>query len=138
MKTGEPGAAAFDRRSQDARDPYTPIRDYALIGDCHGSALISKTGSIDWCCLKRFDADPIFCSILDQDRGGFFSIAPMSQFASNQTYRTGTNILVTEFRTETGSVGLRDFIRGADKTEPFTGSDAKNGFRLILIDPDFR
>ena len=40
---------------------YPPIRDYAAIGDCHGCALVSRDGSIDWCALRRFDADPVLC-----------------------------------------------------------------------------
>jgi GH15 family glucan-1,4-alpha-glucosidase len=35
---------------------YPPIADYALIGDCHGAALVSRGGAIDWCCVPRFDA----------------------------------------------------------------------------------
>jgi len=38
---------------------YMPLREYAVIGDCHGAALVSRDGSVDWCCLGRFDAVPV-------------------------------------------------------------------------------
>ncbi len=52
------------------RPEYLPIRDHALIGDCRGAALVSRWGSIDWCCLQRFDADPLFAGLLDARGGG--------------------------------------------------------------------
>ena len=57
-------------------DHYPPIGDYALIGDCHSAALVSRRGSIDWCCLPRFDSGSAFGRLLDWDRGGHCSIAP--------------------------------------------------------------
>lgn len=42
---------------------YPPIRDYGLIGDRHGAALVGRNGSVDWCCLGRLDSDPVFCRI---------------------------------------------------------------------------
>jgi len=48
--------------------PYRqpPIEDYALIGDCHGAALVSRAGAIDWMTLLRFDDDPTFFRLLDE------------------------------------------------------------------------
>ena len=63
-------------RERVAEPRYRPIRDYAAIGDCHGAALVSRA----WCTLRRFDADPVFCRILDAGRGGFWSIRPLGEY----------------------------------------------------------
>ena len=72
---------------------YRAIRDYAAIGDCHGAALIASDGGIDWCCLTRFNADPVFCRLLDAQRGGFLSTAAVEPVASARRYLEGTNAL---------------------------------------------
>ena len=89
---------------------YCPIKDYALIGDCHGSALVSRDGSIDWATLHRFDADPVFCRILDADQGGFWSIRPCGEYTITRAYLPGTNILRTVFSTIEGQVAVTDFM----------------------------
>ncbi|MEO8248881.1 MAG: glycoside hydrolase family 15 protein [Burkholderiales bacterium] len=96
--------------AETAAPSYRPIEDYALIGDCHGSALVARDGSIDWAALHRFDADPVFCRLLGADRGGFWSIRPRGRFTSSREYLPGTNILRTVFETSTGSAALTDFM----------------------------
>ena len=55
---------------------YKPIESYGIIGDMRSVALVGMNGSIDWCCLPKFDSPSIFGAILDDRIGGFCSIAP--------------------------------------------------------------
>lgn len=109
---------------------YAPIRDYAVIGDCHGSALLSSRGSVDWCCLGRLDSDPIFCRILDTDRGGLFSIHPVEAFSSDRGYIDGTNILRTTFSAPGGTLTVTDFMpvgrRPGSPTHDYVHLDSPN------------
>ena len=75
------------------------IHDYSLIGNCRSAALVSMYGSIDWCCLPEFHSPAIFSAILDRGKGGFFSIAPASDFNSTQNYIDDTNVVETVFTT---------------------------------------
>ncbi len=95
---------------------YRPIEDYGLIGDMHTVALVSKDGSIDWCCLPRFDAPSVFARLLDAERGGFFQIRlAADDVTTKQFYWPETNVLVTRFLSEEGVGEVRDFmpVRGA-------------------------
>ena len=89
---------------------YPPLADYALIGDCHSAALISREGSIDWCCLPRFDSDSCFGRLLDWAKGGYFAIWPAGRFSSRREYLEKSLVLVTTFRSESGEARLIDFF----------------------------
>ena len=89
---------------------YKPISDYGIIGNMVSAALVAKDGSIDWCCLPRFDSPSIFAAILDDEKGGRFSIKPSLHFESSQSYLGETNVLQTVFQTDTGTVTLTDFM----------------------------
>jgi GH15 family glucan-1,4-alpha-glucosidase len=89
---------------------YKPISDYGIIGNMVSAALVARDGSIDWCCLPRFDSPSIFAAILDDEKGGKFGIEPPSYFKSSQSYLGDTNVLQTVFQTRTGTVTLTDFM----------------------------
>src|SRR5206468_4015922 len=84
------------------------IGDYALIGDCHSSALVGRDGSIDWACFPRFDSRAVFCRILDEDRGGSFQVSPAGIRETRRAYLEDTNVLVTTFVCEGGELELTD------------------------------
>ena len=85
-----------------------PINDYAFIADCHSAALVSKNGSIDWCCMPRVDSRSCFGRILDRDHGGYCRIAPGEPFEIERRYIEGTLVLETLFKTGSGTLQLLD------------------------------
>src|SRR5438270_12721890 len=90
-------------------EAYAPISDYALIGDCHSAALVSREGSIDWCCLPRFDSGSTFGRLLDRDRGGYCSVAPVDEsLESTREYIGDTLVLETTFESSSGEARLID------------------------------
>lgn len=86
------------------------IADYAVIGDTHTAALVDRQGSLDWCCLPRFDSPALFLRLLDEDRGGYFRVAPVGDHVTTRRYLPSTNVLETTFRSATGSAALTDFM----------------------------
>ncbi|HVD13873.1 MAG TPA: glycoside hydrolase family 15 protein [Actinomycetota bacterium] len=86
-----------------------PIEDYAIIGDTHTAALVSREGSIDWLCLPRFDSPACFTALLGDHRHGRWLISPVGEVLDLQRrYRGDTLVLETEFRTAEGTVRLVD------------------------------
>ncbi len=45
--------------------PAKPSLAMGVIGNCGFSALIDARGRIVWCCLPRFDGDPVFNALLE-------------------------------------------------------------------------
>ncbi len=84
-----------------------PIADYALLSDCQGSALVGRSGSIDWACLGRFDAGSVFAELLGEG-AGHWRIAPSAPSRVERAYLTDTMVLRTTFHTNEGSIALTD------------------------------
>jgi len=90
-----------------------PIENYGLIGDTRSAALVSITGSLDWFCFPIFDSPTIFAALLDEERGGHFSIAPdhtAEGVTHKQFYWPDTNVLVTRFLADDGVGEVIDFM----------------------------
>lgn len=93
------------------------LADYSLIGNSRSAGLVSKYGSIDWCCLPEFHSSSIFAALLDKKRGGYFSIAPAGRFESTQKYIPDTNVVETSFRTDEGEIRLLDAFTAMTEEE---------------------
>lgn len=90
---------------------YLPIEDHGVIGDLHTAALVGKDGTVDWLCLPSFDGPSVFASILDDEKGGHFKLAPEGHCGrSQQLYLPDTNVLLTRFLSREGVAEILDFM----------------------------
>ena len=85
------------------------LEELGLVGNCQFSAHVDRRGEVVWCCLPRFDSEPVFARLLDEERGGGFLVAPADGSAGTQRYLENTNVLETTFRSDEGSFRVLDF-----------------------------
>jgi GH15 family glucan-1,4-alpha-glucosidase len=86
----------------------------AMIGNCAVSALIDGRGRIVWCCMPRFDGDPVFHALLGPSSpgadDGHFSIELESLQRTEQSYDPGTAIVRTRLYDHSGQgIEITDF-----------------------------
>lgn len=91
--------------------------DFGIIGNCRSAALISKKGSVDWCCLPQFDSPFVFGKLLDDKIGGSFAFEIDESFSIKQYYIENTAILVTHFSNGIDVFEVRDFMPRYQKSE---------------------
>lgn len=98
----------------------SPIEDYGLISDLQTGALVSRSGSIDWLCLPRFDSDSFFAALLGTEDHGRWLLAPSPDPAAaspvviERRYRDSTFILETLWRTDSGEALVTEFMPVGD------------------------
>ncbi len=87
--------------------------DLAVIGNCNIGALLDEYARIIWCCMPRFDGDPVFCSLLNghsNKDNGFYEIELLDFAWAEQAYEDNTAIVKTTLHDVSGAaVEITDF-----------------------------
>jgi GH15 family glucan-1,4-alpha-glucosidase len=88
--------------------------DLALIGNCTISALVDRRGAVVWCCMPRFDGDPVFHALLDppslRSADACMLVELENMVRVEQAYDHGTAIVRTRlFDAEGQGIELADF-----------------------------
>ncbi|WP_339655215.1 trehalase-like domain-containing protein, partial [uncultured Salegentibacter sp.] len=114
--------------------------DYGIIGNCKSAALISKTGSLEWCCLPNFASSAVFAKLLDEKKGGSFEIIVDDSYNITQEYLWETNILNTVFSDGENSFQVIDFMPRYPREDGsfYAPPDVIRFIRLISGKPKFK
>ncbi|MER6913863.1 glycoside hydrolase family 15 protein [Streptomyces sp. NPDC000594] len=102
------------------------IEDYAIVGGMRTAALISRTGTMEWLCLPRFDSAAVFARLLGRPEHGGWTLGPAVPeaaaplAASRRRYRGDSLVLESEWNTPDGTVRVTDFMppHTSDRNEP--------------------
>ena len=135
---GVQAAASSARASAALPSPFPPIAEYAFLSDCHTGALVAPDGAVDWLCVPRFDSASVFGSLLDRE-AGTFRFGPFGiNVPTSRTYESGTNVVVTTWRTPSGWVVVRDALtmgpsHGNDAVTPHTRPPADDDAEHTLV-----
>ena len=85
------------------RSAPTPIEDYAVLGDGQTAALVSRTGSVDWMCLPRFDSPACFAALLGGPQHGRWLLTVRGATQVTRRYSGDSFVLETTYITPSGT-----------------------------------
>lgn len=91
----------------------TSTLDLAVIGNSTFSALLDQNARIVWGCFPRFDADPTFCALLNNDGEagtGLYDVTLFGHARTEQSYRRNSAIVITNLYDDNGNaIEITDF-----------------------------
>ena len=91
--------------------PFTPIEDYAVIGDLQTVAMVGRKGSIDCLCFPEFDSPSIFAAHIDPENGSRYQIEPQwEDYREKPLYLPDTNVLITRFLSDEGVAEISNYM----------------------------
>ncbi|WP_164122897.1 MULTISPECIES: glycoside hydrolase family 15 protein [Sphingobacterium] len=96
------------------------IYNSGIIGNCAYIAHVGKDSNINWLCWPSFEDSFVFGTLLDEHKGGRFSVTPPSGIKhSSQYYLENTNILCTTVESAEGSYRITDYAPRFEQYERY-------------------
>ena len=97
--------------NEHSSNPTPSTLQVGMIGNCAYSALIDQQARVVWCCLPRFDGDPVFNAILDpSENGSLWAFELEDLERTEQHYEPNTAVLRTRLYDRKGQgIEVTDF-----------------------------
>lgn len=89
-------------------DKQPKIEDLALISDRNTCAILDKKATIHWYCPKRFDSEAIMSSLLDIEKGGYWSVCLTEENSLGRFYGSNSSYLITILQCGGNRVAIKD------------------------------
>jgi GH15 family glucan-1,4-alpha-glucosidase len=91
--------------------PLANSLSLGVIGNCAFSALIDAQARMVWCCLPRFDGDPVFNALIEERENASSFAIDLENFShATQAYEHNTAVLRTQLFDHAGqSIEITDF-----------------------------
>ena len=112
-----------------------------MIGNCAISALVDAQARMVWCCLPRFDGDPVFNALLEPgEDASHFAIEVENLASTEQHYEPNTAILRTRLLDQAGhGIEISDFApRFFSRSRVFRPMTLVRRVRLLQGSPRIR
>ena len=82
----------------------------AIIGNCQYSALVNTRGRVVWTCFPRFDSPALFGSLLDEEKGGHWTIEGDGEgWTTKAAYVDNSCVLTTRWERDGEAFEVVDF-----------------------------
>jgi GH15 family glucan-1,4-alpha-glucosidase len=108
--------------------PFPPLERIGIVGDRRSAALIAADGTVCWWCLPNYDGPPVFGSLLDASKGGYWRLGPKGLNFGHQRYLEDSAVLVTRWQEEGAVLELTDAMPWPESRRP-AGQEAR---RVLL------
>lgn len=86
------------------------IKDLAVISDRNTCALLDKDATICWYCPDRFDAEAVMSSLLDINKGGYWTVSAEGKTFLDRQYQNRSSVLKTYYAIKGKGFTVTDFM----------------------------
>lgn len=122
---------ALEATKAGVRYPYPPVERLGVTGDRRSAAVTAADGTICWLCWPNFDSPPVFASLIDHERGGFWGLGPRDRSLGHQRYADDSVTLITKWEVDGHRLELTDFMPFPETKRPEHLADARTVLRRI-------
>ena len=112
------------------------INELALLSDQNTCALLDQRGTVCWYCPERFDKNAAMSLLLDEEKGGFWTVEAQENTYAGRSYVEASSVLETRFSVGDGHLTITDWLpldgdlRGLCRLFSVTSAGLINKIRL--------
>ncbi len=117
---------------------YPAIERLGVIGDRRTAGLVAADGRLCWLCLPNYDSAPLFGSLVDAERGGFWQMGPADGRDGEHRYVERAATLLTSWMAEDAELELATVMLDPETDRPDAPRTVVRRLRCLRGAPEYR